>query len=230
MVYLISDIHGDYDLFLKLLKKINFCDNDKMIILGDMIEKGSKDIELLKFIFGDKKDCFECLLGNHEHLFLNYYNRLVALNKYTDEELVKHCNDYADITDGYTIEIIHELESLPYFIEKEDYICVHAGVPLNENDEVLDLTKATIEEFVYDRTFKAPLILPQNSKCIVYGHTPTFYTGEDASILAYKKDGCVGNKMSDYHKIQIDTGSYLTGVLGCWCVDTCMPHYVTRWE
>lgn len=231
VVYLISDIHGDYELFVKLLKKINFSKNDKMIVLGDMIDKGKDFIKLLNLLFGeDNKDRFECLMGNHEHVFLNYYYKLVSTNLYTEDEIVRHCNDYADIAEGFTIKLIKELEALPYFIEKDDYICVHAGVPLNEKDEVLDLRQASIEELIYDRTFKAPLILPMNSKCVVYGHTPTFYTGETPKILAYKKEGCEGNKMSDYHKIQIDTGSYLTGVLGCWCVDTCTPHYVNKWE
>ena len=40
MEYIISDIHGEYDLFIKLLEKIKFNKNDKMIICGDIFDKG----------------------------------------------------------------------------------------------------------------------------------------------------------------------------------------------
>ena len=230
MLYLISDIHGDYELFVKLLKKINFSEKDKMIVLGDMLDKGEKSIKLLEFLFGEHRNNFECIMGNHEHDLLKYYYKLLDIGKYSEEEIVKHCNDFSDIRDGLTIELIKELESLPYFIEYDDFICVHASVPLDDEDVVKSLHKAEIEELVYDRRFKAPLILPNNSKCVVFGHTPTFYVCGEPEIIAYKKEGCVGDRISDYHKIHIDTGSYLTGVLGCWCVDTCKPHYVNRWE
>ncbi|MBR2909441.1 MAG: metallophosphoesterase [Clostridia bacterium] len=230
MVYLISDIHGDYDLFVKLLKKINFSKEDKMIVVGDMLDKGKKSVKLLELFFGEYRNNFECVMGNHEHNFLKYYNKLQEVDIYTEDQIVQHCNDYADIEDGFSIEFIKNLEVLPYFIEKEDYICVHAGVPLDENDVIKNLEEAEIEELIYDRSFKAPLILPMNSKCVVFGHTPTIYLGGDPEIIAYKKEGAKGDKMSDYHKIHLDTGSYLTGVLGCWCVDECKPYYVHRWE
>ena len=114
--------------------------------------------------------------------------------------------------------------------EYGDFICVHASVPLDNEDKVVDLEKVEIEELVYDRRFKAPLILPNDSKCVVFGHTPTFYVSGEPEVLAYKKEGSRGDVMSDYYKIHLDTGSYLTGVLGCWCVDTCMPYYVNKWE
>ena len=40
MTYIVSDIHGEYDLFIKLLEKIKFSNSDTMIICGDVIDKG----------------------------------------------------------------------------------------------------------------------------------------------------------------------------------------------
>ena len=229
MVYLISDVHGDYDLFVKLLKKINFSKNDKMIILGDMLDKGKKSIELLNLLFGENSKNFECIMGNHEYDFVKYYHTLVRSKLYNEEQIVRHCNDRLDVVEGLTIDMIKRIESLPFYIETEDYICVHAGVPLDDEDNILDVSKAEKEELVYGRSFKAPLILPKG-KCVVFGHTPTFYMGGEIEIIAYKKDSEIGNKMSDYYKIHIDTGSYLTGVLGCWCVDECKAYYVNKWQ
>ena len=51
MIYCISDVHGEYELFQKLIEKINFSNNDKMYICGDIIDKGINSIELAKYIF-----------------------------------------------------------------------------------------------------------------------------------------------------------------------------------
>ncbi len=40
MLYVCSDIHGEYDLFVKMLQRINFSSMDEMIICGDIIDKG----------------------------------------------------------------------------------------------------------------------------------------------------------------------------------------------
>ena len=36
MTCFVSDIHGEYDLFLKLLDKLRFSDNDTMYVLGEL--------------------------------------------------------------------------------------------------------------------------------------------------------------------------------------------------
>lgn len=37
--YFVSDIHGEYDLFMRLLDEIKFSSDDEMIICGDAIDK-----------------------------------------------------------------------------------------------------------------------------------------------------------------------------------------------
>ena len=125
MVYVVSDIHGDYYLFMKLLNKINFSSKDKMIILGDIVEKGKESLELLKLFFGEHKENFECLMGNHEHDFLKYYYSLLNKN-HSEEKILKLCNEYLELLDGLTLELINELEVLPYFKEEKDFICARS--------------------------------------------------------------------------------------------------------
>ncbi len=38
--YVISDIHGEYELFIKLLEKIRFTSADTLYVLGDVIDRG----------------------------------------------------------------------------------------------------------------------------------------------------------------------------------------------
>ena len=66
--YVVSDLHGQFHLFAKLLKEINFNENDFMYILGDAIDRGPDGILLLQAI----KDApnMDLLIGNHEFLML----------------------------------------------------------------------------------------------------------------------------------------------------------------
>ena len=45
--YVISDIHGCFSAFQRMLEKINFSDNDKLIIAGDIIDRGPENYEML---------------------------------------------------------------------------------------------------------------------------------------------------------------------------------------
>ena len=50
MRYCISDIHGEYEMFRELLRRISFSEKDVMYICGDIIDKGEKSIHLAKLI------------------------------------------------------------------------------------------------------------------------------------------------------------------------------------
>ena len=50
MNYVMSDIHGAYDRFLKMLKKISFSEEDVLYIIGDIPSRGEQTFELLDFV------------------------------------------------------------------------------------------------------------------------------------------------------------------------------------
>ncbi len=68
MMYLISDVHGQLDDFKKLLRKIKFnSENDKLIILVDVLDCGPDGILLLDYISPFiRKGVMELIMGNHE--------------------------------------------------------------------------------------------------------------------------------------------------------------------
>ena len=49
-IYVISDLHGQGAAFFQMLDKINFSSQDKMYIIGDVIDRGPDGIKLLQFI------------------------------------------------------------------------------------------------------------------------------------------------------------------------------------
>ncbi len=68
-IYAVSDLHGQYDVFMEGLKKIGFCDSDQLYVIGDAIDRGDDGIKILQYIQVHKN--IELLIGNHEFLMLN---------------------------------------------------------------------------------------------------------------------------------------------------------------
>ena len=98
-VYFISDIHGEYGLFLKLLNRINFSASDTLYVLGDFIDKGKDSLKLLKFIC--EHENVKAILGNHEQYFLAYYDSLMRdfIGGNEDEILEKLQNYFPEDTE-----------------------------------------------------------------------------------------------------------------------------------
>ena len=46
--YVISDIHGEYDMFMDLLEKISLQDSDTLYILGDILDRGPHPVKTLR--------------------------------------------------------------------------------------------------------------------------------------------------------------------------------------
>ena len=63
MIYVMSDLHGCYDMFLQMLEKIKFNNDDTLYILGDIIDRGDNGIKILLDIM--KRSNVIPLLGNH---------------------------------------------------------------------------------------------------------------------------------------------------------------------
>ncbi|MBR7160837.1 MAG: serine/threonine protein phosphatase [Clostridia bacterium] len=229
MTYCISDVHGEYELFMHLLEKIKYEDSDRLIVCGDFIDKGAFSVRLMKTIF-DLPNAY-CLMGNHEFMFLKFYRSKIHFGVSDWDSVLWHLQQYFP-KDGKLLDwdTVDRLTGLPYYIEDSDFICVHAGLPMDEKGKLLPPDEALPEELVHDRRFKNPNVLPRESKCVLFGHTPTVYVRPDPKIIAYPKPVCNQEEphISDYYKIHLDTGVAMTGVLGCFCTDTCTAHYVTK--
>jgi serine/threonine protein phosphatase 1 len=229
MTYCISDIHGEYDLFMLLLEKIRYSDRDRLIICGDFLDKGAASIRLTKAIF-TLTNAYP-IMGNHEYMFFKLYRFLADAPNLDFDRILTQLQAYFP-QDGYLLDwhTVDSLVDLPYYLEEQSFICVHAGVPLDDAGRIRSLKQASPEELVYDRRFKEPTVLPLDSKCVFFGHTPTTYIQPKPHILAYPHPGKTQAPPSirDYCKIHLDTGTPLSGVLGCFCVDTCQAFYVTK--
>lgn len=182
-ILVVSDIHGNLELFKKLLTKSKYNPKeDYLFILGDFVEKGPQSLDTLHYVMelSENKNCF-VLKGNCEIIFQNMYERnneedfnYFRWNGYTllREMCVKsNINLDSNITLKETLEILKNnfkkeydfLESLPTIIETEDYVFTHAGIPEIESDDIKDYIR--INEFNN--------IAKRQRKLTIVGHYPS---------------------------------------------------------
>ena len=76
MIYIISDIHGLYDRYKRLLDIIQLQDEDTLYVLGDAIDRGPDGIKILQDMMN--RSNVVMFLGNHEHMMLMH---LAGLDK-----------------------------------------------------------------------------------------------------------------------------------------------------
>ena len=116
MKYVMSDIHGCYDEYIRMLELINFSDEDELYILGDIFDRGNKPLEILDHVLGNKN--IHLLKGNHEKMFeeayesgdmsLWYYNG----GGTTDVEIVNKSGGYEEMLYKYTLnKNVYQLEN-----------------------------------------------------------------------------------------------------------------------
>lgn len=119
--YLIGDIQGCFDPLQALLKKAQFSiDKDQLFFLGDVVNRGAKSLETLRFI-KDLGENAKMLLGNHDfHLLACVLGNKIPSNKDTFVNIInaKDC-----------FELIDFLRQQPLVIEHQTALLVHAGIP-----------------------------------------------------------------------------------------------------
>ena len=67
MHYVMSDLHGCYEEYLELLRKIRFSDEDVLYVLGDVIDRGPETVTLLQDMM--MRSNVIPLIGNHEYIY-----------------------------------------------------------------------------------------------------------------------------------------------------------------
>ena len=135
----VSDIHGQYNLLIKLLQKHNVIDKqfnwifDKghLVILGDVFDRGSHVTEILWLIFRleqqakEKGGMVHVMIGNHELMVLNNDLRYVH-EKYTkSSELMSTTYDKLYSKNTF---LGKWLRKKPVIVKINDMLFVHAGV------------------------------------------------------------------------------------------------------
>jgi len=210
----ISDIHGNLNLFQRLLEKVGYTEKDILFIVGDLIEKGEMSLKTLRYIMelSKTKEVY-VVSGNCDTLWedikyelddenlLRYmiFRKNSILNEMC-QELSIEVNEKSDIKhikeeikQNFSYEL-NWLEQLPHIIEIENFIFAHAGI-----------TSDNLEEQNASRVLKTDAFMEQGlsfSKYVVVGHWPT---------ANYGREYCCCNPIinEDQKIISIDGGNVI---------------------
>lgn len=122
-IYTVGDLQGCYKSLMKLLEKVSFDPkNDELWAVGDLINRGPKNYEVLKFCMG-LGELFTGVLGNHDLHFL-----AVALGY----QEARNGDTFQDVLGAPDLdEIVHWLRQLKllHYDKSRDLAMVHAGIP-----------------------------------------------------------------------------------------------------
>ena len=78
--YVISDIHGCYDEFARMLEKIGFTSGDELILGGDYVDRGPKSYEMLRWLERAPSNV-TTLKGNHDVEFSYYVDLMQQIRR-----------------------------------------------------------------------------------------------------------------------------------------------------
>ncbi|WP_409968951.1 metallophosphoesterase [Bengtsoniella intestinalis] len=232
MIYVTADLHGDYTKYTVLLEKINLSSKDALVILGDVIDRGSQGIKILMDIMG--RDNVFMLLGNHEQIALACLEVLgqeiteesiANLEAATTDMLVEWLYNLGGqaTLDGFSKlsqpdkeAVLAYLEELPLYEEFEingqTYLLVHGGLENFAPDKEMD--DYTADELIWHRIDYGRRYF--DDKMIMTGHTPTRNIDGHHVDRIYQNNG----------HIAMDCGAGFGGVLGCICLNTGEEFYV----
>lgn len=223
MIYAVSDLHGRYDLFLKMIEKINLTENDTLYILGDIVDRGKDGIKILQDIM-NRKNVIP-LLGNHDYTCAYLLKRLKCKSTPELKEIFRQWlydgglptyEAYKKLNEKEKQDILEYLNCFSIFEELETqmgkFFLSHT-VPskeLMEDFDNIDWKELIIGRTEYDKVYF-------EDKYIVTGHTPT-------ALIDYASKGKI---LEINNHIAIDCGAVFNGTLGCICLDTLEKYYVS---
>ncbi len=160
-IYAIGDIQGCYDCLLTLLDKIDFDrDRDQLWFAGDLVNRGPKSLETLRFI-KSLGDSAVSVLGNHDlHLIAKSLNARKPNKKDTLTQVLE-----APDRD----ELLDWLRHRPLFHHQNKFNLIHAGIPpqwtLKEAQKMAGLVEKIIQGPDYAAFFQT-----------MYGNKPDIWS------------------------------------------------------
>ena len=222
----LGDIHGEYDKLKNLLSKCNFdYDNDTLIQLGDIVDRGPKPFECIFELL--KIKYLICIQGNHDYAFLEWIksgSHLFDGNGGSSITMIEWglLEDYEK-----TIAENFFYNQKLYHIDSQNRLFVHAGISL-------DYEELLAKDLLWTRRFFDYVLSSQKNKLpkktqkwheIYIGHTPTlcFNRSKKGTISYNNSNKKIGTTLPiNIHNVwNLDTGGcFAGGVLTAMDIDT----------
>ena len=227
MIYVMSDIHGCYQEYIKMLELINFNENDILYIIGDVCDRGIEPMKILLHMM-DHENIIP-IFGNHDmeaypFLVLEYNCNINIFDRkfswWMSQGGKTTLEDFRKLTITDQEKVLSYIEEFRYYEEinlnDKDYILVHGGL------KDFDINKSLSEYHPYNLVWERPdydkVYFPD--KYIISGHTPTHHI--DGNMR--------GRIINKNNHIAIDCGCVFGNKLGCLCLNTMEEFYVDSFK
>ena len=174
---IIGDIHGCSAALQALLSKVKIVGNDRLILLGDLFDRGPDSFEVFRLVrqlAGAMGEDFVLLRGNHEDYLLS--PKLTLLQRFVWERVGRGTTAASFKAHGDRMEsaIPWLTQNCRMYYQGEGFQCVHAGLlvdPIEANDMQTMIHDHTV---VQRNVYAGPLT--------VTGHIaleePTYFAGD----------------------------------------------------
>jgi len=183
-VWAVGDVHGYADTLLALLDSLNLSSRDRVVLLGDLVDRGPRSCEVIR-IARENPQIFS-VLGNHEEMMLNSFdvdtietmtaqqtNWFYVGGRATNQSYIdEFTNSQGDI-DDFDLRMrvgkdLAWLDSLPHHIVLDDFRLVHAGYSPWDGD--LDLQSADTLMWIRGE-FHNSITPVDEKRTVVFGHS-----------------------------------------------------------
>ena len=145
--YVTSDIHGQYDMFMELIDKIDLKQTDTLYVLGDILDRGPHPIKVLKKLMEMPNAI--CIVGNHELMALECLEFLMKeitdmSIEELDEEMLDNLvtwqyngskstiDEFSELSSDEKQDVIDFIKEFLIYeevtVSDRDYLLVHAGL------------------------------------------------------------------------------------------------------
>ena len=160
---IIGDVHGRFDLLMELIAKMPLRD---FIFVGDLIDRGPNPIEVVDWVIKTRS---VCVLGNHEHMMLDFYKQTKRYDFNTwfrnegDVTFDAYEKDKKTLNDH-----LNFIDNLPTKFESDHLIVTHAPTIHHDKMNVFDAVWC-----------RRPSKKIPNGKTHIYGHQGMRYEGKN---------------------------------------------------
>ncbi len=190
----IGDIHGCFNEMVDLIDQAGLTENDRIIALGDLFDRGPDSPAVYLFFKNHPRAC--SLMGNHERKHLLSYRGLT-------EPSISQILTRQQFRETYR-EAIDFMADLPLFLELPEAILIHGmlepGIPLDKQSEAILVGSLSGEARLKRKSSQPWYKIHDGAKPVIAGHHDYSKEGKpvvvDDSVFLIDTGCCFGKSLS----------------------------------
>jgi len=213
----IGDIHGCYAELMSLLDCAALGRDDKIIALGDILDRGPDSKKVSEFFSSNERA--SCLMGNHEH------KHILVKNKIIHPALSQEITRTQFSSEQYS-NLIDTIEHFPLYVETESSMLVHGsfepGIHISEQKKAVLLGTRNGETYLRLNYKKPWYELYDLDKPVIVGHRNHSKNGEiriiNENVFFLDTGCCYGKYLSaiqlpDFKVFQVRSHKNYWGII-----------------